>query len=229
MAVLKVNPTRMELRKLKTRLKTATRGHKLLKDKSDEMIRQFIIFAREAKKLRESIEEELTVSLKNFTFATSVGGEQTVEEALMVPGKEVELETSTKNVMNVAVPVLTIKEGARPLRAPPSFYLRDSFPDYGPENFTFGTALRFFQSSVRIRSFCLRVVVHFPLRRRLRGLSRTHHTGYFLHLLFIIDFGLFSVNEKNRYGHPYLFFNEEGSIIIYDINEVSSIVRVSFH
>ena len=111
MAILKVNPTRMELRKLKTRLKTATRGHKLLKDKSDEMIRQFIIFAKEAKRLRESVEAELTVSLKNFTFASSVGDAAAIEEALMVPGKEVELETGTKNVMNIAVPVLTIKEG----------------------------------------------------------------------------------------------------------------------
>ena len=121
MAVQKVNPTRMELTRLKGRLKTATRGHKLLKDKSDEMIRQFIIFAKEAKRLRESIEEELTDSLKNFTFATSVGGEQIIEEALMVPGKEVELETSTKNVMNVAVPVLTIKEGDTKETFPYSF------------------------------------------------------------------------------------------------------------
>ena len=59
MAKLNVNPTRMELRRLKNRLKTATRGHKLLKDKSDEMIRQFMLYVRENKRLREEVEEEL--------------------------------------------------------------------------------------------------------------------------------------------------------------------------
>ncbi len=57
---LKVNPTRMELRRLKNRLKTAERGHKLLKDKSDEMIRRFMEYVRENKRLREEIEDELS-------------------------------------------------------------------------------------------------------------------------------------------------------------------------
>ena len=64
MAKMNVNPTRMELRRLKTRLKTATRGHKLLKDKSDEMIRQFMVYVRENKRLREEIEAELSSALK---------------------------------------------------------------------------------------------------------------------------------------------------------------------
>ena len=67
MSKLNVNPTRMELRRLKNRLKTATRGHKLLKDKSDEMIRQFMLYVRENKRLREEVEEELATSLKSFT------------------------------------------------------------------------------------------------------------------------------------------------------------------
>lgn len=68
MAKMNVNPTRMELRRLKTRLKTATRGHKLLKDKSDEMIRQFMVYVRENKRLREEIEAELSSALKGFTL-----------------------------------------------------------------------------------------------------------------------------------------------------------------
>ena len=72
MAKMNVNPTRMELRRLKTRLKTATRGHKLLKDKSDEMIRQFMVYVRENKRLREEIEAELSIALKGFTLARAV-------------------------------------------------------------------------------------------------------------------------------------------------------------
>ena len=65
MALLRVNPTRMELRRLKLRLKTAIRGHKLLKDKSDEMIRQFMVYVKENKALREDVEEDSTV-VKGF-------------------------------------------------------------------------------------------------------------------------------------------------------------------
>ena len=61
MARLNVNPTRMELKKLKARLSTAVRGHKLLKDKSDEMIRRFTVIIREAKTLREEVEKELGI------------------------------------------------------------------------------------------------------------------------------------------------------------------------
>ena len=72
MARLNVNPTRMELKKLKGRLSTAVRGHKLLKDKSDEMIRQFTVILREAKRLREAVELELSAVLKQFSIARSV-------------------------------------------------------------------------------------------------------------------------------------------------------------
>ena len=68
MARLNVNPTRMELKKLKARLSTAVRGHKLLKDKSDEMIRRFTIILRETKALREEVESELSTVLKQFSI-----------------------------------------------------------------------------------------------------------------------------------------------------------------
>ena len=55
MARINVNPTRMELKKLKARLKTAVRGHKLLKDKTDEMVRRFSVIIRENKKVREDV------------------------------------------------------------------------------------------------------------------------------------------------------------------------------
>ena len=72
MARLNVNPTRMELRRLRTRLKTAVRGHKLLKDKSDEMIRRFLIYVKENRKLREEIEKELQGALSSFMLARAV-------------------------------------------------------------------------------------------------------------------------------------------------------------
>lgn len=108
MAKLNVNPTRMELRRLKTRLKTATRGHKLLKDKSDEMIRQFMIYIREDKRLREEVEGELSQALKEFMLARAVSSDSVIEEAIAMPGVKVELNTSEKNVMSVGVPEFEI-------------------------------------------------------------------------------------------------------------------------
>ena len=108
MAKLNVNPTRMELRRLKTRLKTATRGHKLLKDKSDEMIRRFMIFVRENKRLREEVEDELQAALRSFMLARATTSDAVIEEAIALPGTKVRLETSSQNVMSVDVPVFEI-------------------------------------------------------------------------------------------------------------------------
>ena len=69
MAVMNVNPTRMEMKRLQQRLKTATRGHKLLKDKTDEMIRRFITLAEENIRLRRETEKDLAKALSSFTLA----------------------------------------------------------------------------------------------------------------------------------------------------------------
>ncbi len=108
MARLNVNPTRMELRRLKTRLKTAVRGHKLLKDKSDEMIRQFMSFVKQNKALREEIEDDLREALKYFMLASSVMGEENTEQIFAVPSRKLNVETSIKNVMGIDVPMLKI-------------------------------------------------------------------------------------------------------------------------
>lgn len=110
MAVININPTRMELRRLKIRLKTAVRGHKLLKDKSDEMIRQFMVYVRENKRLREEVEVELSHSLRAFMLAKAVSDDSTIEEAVAMPGISVELVTSVKNVMSCSVPSIAIEE-----------------------------------------------------------------------------------------------------------------------
>ena len=106
---LKVNPTRMELRRLKDRKKTAVRGHKLLKDKSDEMIRQFMGYARENRKLREEVESELAGALQGFMLAKAISEESVIQEALAMPATSMELELSTKNVLSTIVPLITIK------------------------------------------------------------------------------------------------------------------------
>lgn len=121
MAKTNVNPTRMELRRLKTRLKTATRGHKLLKDKSDEMIRQFMVYVRENKRLREEIEAELSSALKGFTLARAVSSNAVIEEAVMMPATKAEISLSSDNVMSVEVPSISVVEHEGQDKYPYSF------------------------------------------------------------------------------------------------------------
>lgn len=111
MARLNVNPTRMELSKLKQRLKTAVRGHKLLKDKSDEMIRQFMTYAKENKRLREEVENELDDVLSTFMLARAIGDEESIEEALSLPAKKMELKIDKNSVMGVDVPEIAFDNG----------------------------------------------------------------------------------------------------------------------
>jgi len=107
---LNVNPTRQELLKLKVKLKTAQRGHKLLKEKRDGLMKSFMAIIREAKSLREKIEKELGQGFFSFIFFSAKMRRSVVEEALLVPTKKVSLEASTKNVMGVNVPVFDYRE-----------------------------------------------------------------------------------------------------------------------
>lgn len=106
---LNVNPTRMELSRLKKRLATARRGHKLLKDKRDELMRRFLDLVRENKELREKVEKAVIEANKSFVLARSVMQDEIVDTALMMPKQEVSLEVDTKNVMSVDIPVYTAK------------------------------------------------------------------------------------------------------------------------
>lgn len=121
MAILRVNPTRMELRRLKLRLKTAVRGHKLLKDKADEMIRQFMLYVRENKRMREEVEKELSDALRDFMLARAVSEDAVIEEAVAMPGVQAELTTGTKNVMSCLVPAISVKESENKELYPYSF------------------------------------------------------------------------------------------------------------
>ena len=101
-----VNPTRMELTALKKRLKTATRGHKLLKDKQDEMARQFMLYIRRDRELRIEVENALAAAMDRFAAAGAAMGNETLEEALLVPARPARVTTSSKNIMSVDVPVI---------------------------------------------------------------------------------------------------------------------------
>ena len=121
MATLRVNPTRMELTRLKGRLKTATRGHKLLKDKSDEMIRQFMLLIKRNLALRVEIERELGGVLADFMFAKAVSSPTDIEEAIAVPGKRVKIKSGSKNVMSVEVPAFVVDRSEKGEDYPYSF------------------------------------------------------------------------------------------------------------
>lgn len=101
----------MELRTLKNRLKTAVRGHKLLKDKADETVRQFMNYIRLNKELREEIEGEVTDALRSFLMASAVNSPETIEEAVAMPARSVKLKSDVKNIMSVSVPSIEIEEG----------------------------------------------------------------------------------------------------------------------
>lgn len=109
MARLNVNPTRMELSSLKKKLTSAQRGHKLLKDKRDELMRQFMELIRENKQLRSEVEEGISAANRYMAVAGSVMQREMLETALMLPKQEVELEVSEKNVMSVYIPVFSPK------------------------------------------------------------------------------------------------------------------------
>lgn len=104
MAILRVNPTRMELSRLKKRLKTAMRGHKLLKDKLDELMKQFLDIVRHNRALRQRVEEGLMRSHGSFTVASAVMSPELLEQALLYPKQKVFLYLSFKNIMSVNVP-----------------------------------------------------------------------------------------------------------------------------
>lgn len=109
MARLNVNPTRMELSSLKKKLASAQRGHKLLKDKRDELMRQFMNLIRENKQLRSEVEDGIREANRYMAVAGSVMQREVLETALLLPKQEVELEVSEKNVMSVYIPVFSPK------------------------------------------------------------------------------------------------------------------------
>lgn len=104
-----VNPTRMELTRLKRKLTTAVRGHKLLKDKRDELMRQFLDMVRENKELREKVEKGIEQANKNFVLARAAMSDEALNAALLAPKQEALVEVESKNIMSVDIPVFKTK------------------------------------------------------------------------------------------------------------------------
>lgn len=109
MASTVVNPTRMELSRLKKKLVTARRGHKLLKDKRDELMRQFLDLVKINMQLRKRVEEGIRQANKNFVLAKASMSSQALNVALLAPKQEVSVTTEIRNVMSVEIPVFKSK------------------------------------------------------------------------------------------------------------------------
>ena len=109
MAVISVNPTRMELTNLKRRLVTARRGHRLLKDKRDELMRQFLDLVRENKMLRARVEKAIKNANAHMAIARSLMQSEVLDVALLNPKQRIELDIENKNVMSVLVPSFNVK------------------------------------------------------------------------------------------------------------------------
>ena len=111
MAILNVNPTRMELSNLKRKLATARKGHKLLKDKRDELMRQFLDLVRENKTLRREVEAGIEEANRHMAVARSVMQDEVLSVALMIPKQEMHLEIEEKDIMSVRIPVYRTQIG----------------------------------------------------------------------------------------------------------------------
>ena len=110
MASLQYKPTRMELSNLKKRKQVAVRGHKMMKDKRDEMVRRFIIYVRRNKALREEVEQQLAQAMQGFVLARASMGSDAIEEALMYPARAIQVQVSMDYVLSIQVPKLTMEQ-----------------------------------------------------------------------------------------------------------------------
>ncbi len=109
MASTHVNPTRMELTRLKKKLVTAKRGHKLLKDKRDELMRRFLELVKENMELRKTVEKGLEEANENFVLAKAIMREETLNTALLAPLQSISVDVKTNNVMSVEIPSFDYK------------------------------------------------------------------------------------------------------------------------
>jgi len=107
---IKVNATRQELTRLRARIKMASRGHKLLKDKRDQLMKEFLAIVHENQRLREELESRLAKAYKSFAQARAWLSPAVLEEALMVAGGPQEVSVRHRHIMNVVVPEMELRE-----------------------------------------------------------------------------------------------------------------------
>lgn len=109
---IQYKPTRMEMTNLKKRKQVAVRGHKMMKDKRDEMVRRFIIYIRRNRELREEVEQKLAAAMQAFVLARATMGNEAVEEALMYPARSIDAVIGKQYVLSVAVPKMELGEAS---------------------------------------------------------------------------------------------------------------------
>jgi len=109
---MQVKPTRMELSNLKKKRKVAVRGHKLMKDKRDEMVRRFIIYVRRNRELREQVEQKMASAMQEFVLARAAMSNEAVEEALCYPARPATVSAGTQHVLSIEVPKLEMEAAA---------------------------------------------------------------------------------------------------------------------
>lgn len=114
MARLNVNPTRMELSRLKDRFDLASRGHKLLKDKQDELMRQFITLIRKNNELRNDVEGRIEEGMKYYSMASALLHDNYLAEVMTTPSQSVSLNIGQDNIMNIRVPQMNFDYDATP-------------------------------------------------------------------------------------------------------------------
>ena len=123
----------MELKKLKGRLATAVRGHKLLKDKSDEMIRRFTLLLKETKALRDEVEKDLSATLKQFSLARSLTPAYAAEAAFSMPSVAVQVDCEMDSIMGVYVPKLAVSSQQKSKGLPYAYVEMTGEADYSVE------------------------------------------------------------------------------------------------
>ncbi|MDD6887555.1 MAG: V-type ATP synthase subunit D [bacterium] len=109
MAAIQAKPTRMELSNLKKRRQVAVRGHKMMKDKRDELVRRFIVYARRNKELRDEVEQKLSAAMRSFVLARASMSSAEIEEALMYPARAASVYAQTTSVLSIPVPKLAME------------------------------------------------------------------------------------------------------------------------
>ena len=109
MAAIQAKPTRMELSNLKKRRQVAVRGHKMMKDKRDELVRRFIVYARRNKELRDEVEQKLSATMRSFVLARASMSSAEIEEALMYPARAASVDAQTTSVLSIPVPKLAME------------------------------------------------------------------------------------------------------------------------
>jgi V/A-type H+-transporting ATPase subunit D len=114
MAILKVNPTRIALLSLKKELKVAQKGHKLLKDKRDGLVKKFMAVIFETKALRESVEGRLGSAFDSYSRASGMTASAALNTAFMVPNAKIDLDVKLNSVMSVKIPEFVIKKTGTP-------------------------------------------------------------------------------------------------------------------